>query len=361
MTHRPSERLASGIDRLLAVRLTAKLLTANCFLVLLWAAATWLAVHLPDDLGGPFLGLMVAIGTTVSVAVNALVLQSALRPLRELARVARAVEDGDRAARARPGRVRDPETDRVMALTNRMLDALETQRSEIARSAEELAGLSKREIAAREEERGSLARELLDDVGQSCAAVSLGLGALARAGADESLDHAAVRRRALALQALVRGVADVVSRRAHGLRPSALDELGLVAALRSAAVRWREELGVEVTVVAEDVPRLTATVGITLYRVAEEAVINAGGHAGAAHVALFVRGRAGAVELRVLDSSRESRPAEGAGDGLGLVSMRERLSLIGGKLTVTCDPGEGSDLWVVIPVGIERDRATAEP
>lgn len=341
-------------DRLLAVPLTAKLLVANGALALLWAGATALALGhhdaVLDGLGWPPLALATTLGIAVSVGANALVLQSALAPLRGLARVAEAVERGDRSARARPGRVRDPQTDRLIALTNRMLDALEAQRRATEASAAELEALSKGELRAREDERRRLARELLDDVAQSCAAINLGLEALAR-GCASGADHTAVRRQVDDLQGLVRGVIGVVERAAVGLRPAALDELGLVPALQSAAGRWRDALGVEVAVLAGPLPLLAPAEEVALFRVAEEAVANAARHARAGRVELRLGQRGEALELCVVDDG-VGFDAAGAerGSGLGILRMRGQLALVGGRLIVESAPGAGTTVRSLLPL-----------
>jgi signal transduction histidine kinase len=132
--------------------------------------------------------------------------------------------------------------------------------------------------------------------------------------------------------------------RSQGLRPSALDDLGLGPALKSAAARWGSALGATVDVRVDGTPpRPGSPLGNVLYRVAEEAVANAVQHGRAGYVAVTLRARPGWVELEVADDGDGF--ASGALDpakALGLLGMRERLALVGGRLEVTSTPGEGT-------------------
>jgi hypothetical protein len=129
----PSPSRPGALARLLGVDLTAKLLIANTAIVVGWAVATWLvaqrAAALPSVSPYELLAAVVAVGILLSLGANLLVLRSALAPLRALERVARAVQRGEQGARARPGAVHDRQTDRVIAVVNGMLDALEAQRA----------------------------------------------------------------------------------------------------------------------------------------------------------------------------------------------------------------------------------------
>ena len=343
------------LDRVLAVPLTAKLLIANGAIVATVAMAVAWLVFSRADLGGAPLLLLVVAATAFSLLANAVVVRSALAPLRELERVAAAVEAGDGGARARLGLVRDPQTERVTVLTNRILDAHEAQRATLAR-------LTGREMAGREEERGSVARELREEVGQTCAAIALGLKALRSALDDAAADPAARRARADGLIDLARGACDVVHARAQGLRPSALDDLGLVPALRSAAARWSEELGTRVDVVADGTPpRPGSPIGTVLYRVAEEAVANAARHGRAGYVAVALRTRTGWIELEVADDGAGfDVAAVEPGQSLGLLGMRERLALVGGELKIASSPEDGTVLQARVPLPSEPG-ATPEP
>jgi two-component system, NarL family, sensor histidine kinase UhpB len=345
----PSSRARAGVvARLLGLGLTAKLLVANGSIVALWGVATWLlardAVAAPRAAQYELLLVVLTVGTLLGVGANAVVLRSALAPLRELERVARAVQAGDQAARATPGAVHDPQTDRVVVVLNAMLDALADQRRQLAL-------LSEREMEAFERERGLVARELLDEVGQTCAAVQVGLQAVVNRLGREPLEAAAARAQAAALIELVRRVQDTVRSRAQGLRPPALDELGLAAALRSAAQRWGGAHDMAIAVdVGDASPRLPAPVETALYRVAEEAVANAARHAEASRVQLWLRCDRGGVELRVVDDGCGFDVEHPASPALGLAAMRERVAQVGGELAVASRPGAGVSVVARVPL-----------
>jgi two-component system sensor histidine kinase UhpB len=342
------------VQGLLAIPLTAKLLIANGAIVAAVAlAVSWLTRASAEAYpGGPpsgSLALLVLAATALSLLANALVVRSALAPLRELERVAAAVERGDFGARARLGPVRDRQTGRVTLLTNRILDAHQADRAA-------LASLSAREMAAREEERRVVAAELRDQVGQSCAALAVGIQSLVRGIEGPEVDRAALKVRAQGLIELTRAAYDLVQGRAQGLRPSALDDLGLVPALRSAAKRWSEQHGRPVELWAEGLaPGPGAPAGIVLYRVAEAAVASAAGAVGATRVVLRLRADAESVELAVSDDGRgfEVGPAD-------LVAMRERLALVGGHLKIASAPGRSTTLQARVPAaGTTAGRAAS--
>lgn len=344
--------------RLLGVSLTGKLLVAHGAIVTLWVATAWVVARASGD--GPsvlqyeLLGLVVLVSALLGVGASALILRSALAPLRELERVARAVENGDRRARARPRGVHDPQTDRVIAVTNTMLDAIEAQRREVERAADRLAQLSAREMQAREEERRAVARELLEDVGQSCAAMRLGLQVVANRLRRDAIEPETMRARIEGLLELARGIHDVVLLRAQGLRPSGLDDLGLVPALRSACLRWSAAYGRPVDLVDNDGPtRMASAVEITLFRVAEEAVANAAHHGQPSRIEVRVRQSARGVELRVADDGRGFDAARADAWALGLLGMRERLALVGGHLRIISHRGAGTTVVADVPVAPE--------
>jgi hypothetical protein len=165
------------------------------------------------------------------------------------------------------------------------------------------------------------------------------------------LDAVAARAQAVGLIELVRGVQDTVRSRAQGLRPAALDDLGLLPALRSAALRWGEAHGLSVELDAPDAsPRLPAPLETVLFRVAEEAVANAGRHAGAARVEVRLRRGADWAELQIVDDGHGFDAAQPAAPALGLAAMRERVALVGGELSVASQPGLGVSVVARVPL-----------
>jgi signal transduction histidine kinase len=189
-------------------------------------------------------------------------------------------------------------------------------------------------VTAREEERRRLRRDLHDGLGPALSGVTLGLHA-ATANVRRDPDHAVSQLTALQGQ-MQDAVADI-RRLVYGLRPPALDELGLALAIRREAARLEGGgLTIEVEVVPEQLGQLPAAVEAAAYRIASEALTNVSRHAGATHcVVRLSRGRELAVEVRDDGRGMDGRPA-----GVGLAGMRERAAELGGVCRVEAlEPG----------------------
>jgi signal transduction histidine kinase len=204
--------------------------------------------------------------------------------------------------------------------------------------------LLRRAISAHEEERRRVARELHDETCQTLAALTL---ALSQAGSDP---QAVERARGMAERALA-DVHHVI----HDLRPSILDDLGLVPALTWYAARHLEPIGISVRFEAEGLPeRLPTAIETALFRIAQEALSNVARHARAENVLVQIEVEGGLLRLEVEDDGAGFVPAEVApgdgGRGLGLMGMRERAELLGGTLLVDSAPGEGTHLVLTVPL-----------
>jgi signal transduction histidine kinase len=205
-------------------------------------------------------------------------------------------------------------------------------------------------VLAREEERRRLRRELHDGVGPGLAGLALGVGAARRAAGRSD------PRALTMLSGLESDVEDLlgdVRRISHDLRPAALDELGLVGALRQRADALTDASGGKPVVRFEvdGVPALPAAVEVAAYRIATEAVNNAIRHADAAHctVRLTVDG---SLRLEVSDDGR-GLPAS-IPPGLGLRSMAERAAELGGACDVDSEPGSGTVVRAELPLTVGR-------
>ena len=203
----------------------------------------------------------------------------------------------------------------------------------------------RRVVDAQELERKRLARELHDETGQALTSILLGLKPLEQnAATDEEREAAAALR-----ELVVRTLQDV-RRLAVELRPSALDDFGLVPALERLIDTFRERAGVAVDLevqIGDD--RLAASVETALYRIVQEALTNIVKHADANHVSIILVKKGGDVSLLVEDDGAGFDPNADDG-GLGLVGMRERVALVGGRLRIESTPGSGSTLVAEVPV-----------
>jgi signal transduction histidine kinase len=202
----------------------------------------------------------------------------------------------------------------------------------------------RRVVEAQELERKRLARELHDETGQALTSILLGLKPLESATSGEARESVA------ALRELVVSTLQDVRRLAVELRPSALDDLGLVPAIERLANTFAEN-GIRVDVVAHvGDARLPAEVETTLYRIVQEAVTNVAKHAEAGHVSITLTRKQSSVVAIVEDDGKGFDPGSARGDGLGLLGMRERLALVGGTLQIEAAHGTGTTIAAEVPL-----------
>lgn len=206
-----------------------------------------------------------------------------------------------------------------------------------------------RVVVAREEERRRLRRDLHDEVGPTLAGLTMQLGTVREQLHDDA--EAAVDR-LLRLQDAARDALDTVRRVAHGLRPPALDELGVAGALRQLA----ESLGLTVRLLHDDPLPLPAAVEVAAHLIGAEALHNVARHSGVAAAEVSLSMQHGALELVVADDGRGLDPARPAGVGLG--AMRERADELGGALDVHSADGRGTTVAARLPASVaEREVA----
>jgi len=199
-------------------------------------------------------------------------------------------------------------------------------------------------VQAQELERTRLARELHDETGQALTSILLGLKPL------EGVADADARAAVAAVRELVVSTLQDVRRLAVELRPSALDDLGLVPAVDRLA-KTVAETGMRVDVEAHiGDERLPEPVETTLYRIVQEAVTNVARHSGAERLSITLTRKNGAVVAIVEDDGKGFDPARTASDGLGLVGMRERLALVGGTLRIEAAAGAGTTIAAEVPL-----------
>jgi signal transduction histidine kinase len=207
----------------------------------------------------------------------------------------------------------------------------------------------RRVIDAQEIERRRLARELHDETGQALTSILLGLKAIRAASSAEAAERAEAELRELVVQALQ----DVRSL-AVELRPSALDDFGLVPAVERLAVTFAERSGIRAVVEANlGEKRLPAEAETVLYRLVQEALTNVVKHAAAESVNIVLARRDGGVSAVVEDDGRGFAADEVRDESLGLVGMRERLALLGGTLTVESGRGRGTALVAFLPLSAQ--------
>jgi two-component system, NarL family, sensor histidine kinase UhpB len=273
-------------------------------------------------------------GLLAMLVVQLLLARRALAPLRRLAAQMETIDLREPGQRLTETPDQGPIISAFVGAFNAMLERLAAERRQSARAA----------LGAQEAERLRTARELHDEVGQSLTAVALQVEQLA-AGADPP---AAARLNELARQ-LQRSLEDI-RRIVRELRPEALDDLGLVSALIALTSRIGRQTDIRLERgLSAEVPPLSPDQELVIYRVAQEALTNVVRHAEAttANVALDLLD--GEVALIVSDNGRgmpKSTPEETS----GIQGMRERALLVGARLSIESQPGQGTEVKLVVPV-----------
>jgi signal transduction histidine kinase len=203
-----------------------------------------------------------------------------------------------------------------------------------------------RVVTAQELERRRLARELHDETGQALTSILLGLRGLEETQSPEEL-----RNTVSDVRELVRSTLQDVRRLATELRPKALDDFGLVAALERLTESFAEQtrIGVEFVHTLPD-GRLPAEIETALYRIVQESLTNIVKHARAGHVSIVLGSKPGSVSVVVEDDGVGFEPGRESGDGIGLLGMRERVGMSGGTVTVESRPGAGTTLRAEVPL-----------
>jgi two-component system sensor histidine kinase UhpB len=275
------------------------------------------------------------VGFALALAIYFVLLQRVLAPLERVTRLMRRIDPLAPGQRIEVG----DGDDQVVALAhafNDMLDRLEGERRESALRA----------LAAQERERRRIARELHDEIGQTLTGLVLRSETIARRGPP------ALRGDLEELREEARRGAEDVRTIAQRLRPEALDELGLPAALTALATTLGQQPGLHVERAIEPALALSAEEELVIYRVAQEALTNVVRHARASRVMLTLGRDAHAVVLAVTDDGI-GLPRSARGDWTGVRGMRERALLIGAELAVRAVPPHGTEVRLRIP---RRDR-----
>jgi signal transduction histidine kinase len=236
----------------------------------------------------------------------------------------------------------------VSAFANQAAIAIENAQllEQVVRQRRNLERLSAQLIDAQEMERGRISRELHDEIGQALTAISINLAEMEKERTSERL----AETRALADDTL-----EQVRALALDLRPSLLDDLGLVPALRWYVNRHAQRLDIPVELeVTGSRERLPPEVAIALYRIVQEALTNVARHAHATHAHVRLGRNPSGVVVIVEDDGQgfdvEELAREAEAHGVGLIGMRERVALLGGRFLVESHPGRGTRLWVEIPL-----------
>jgi two-component system, NarL family, sensor histidine kinase UhpB len=315
--------------------LIGQIVAANVLLVALTLLAATLAAGLDLSVESQRWSFMIlALSIVLTLCVNLWMLQRRFRPLERLIDRVERIDP----AQPLPHPLAEPEPvaeiDRLSSSFRRLLHGIEEER----RRSGSLV------LRAQEEERGRLARDLHDEVNQALTAILLRLEALAHDMPGERSEEVAELKR------LVNQAMDELLSLARQLRPSALDDHGLVTALEALLKRFAAHTGAETRFHLQGDPdALPEDVQTAVYRVTQEALANVSRHAAATVVEIEIEAVDGRVGLRVRDDGEGFDPGavtragvDGPGGHLGLTGMAERARLAGGELDVRSAPGGGT-------------------
>ena len=333
----------SMLKTLLSIPVFYKVLIANSLIIFIGATGgTWLATHLNTS---PYttpmsLVIFITLGWLVSVALNFVILQIAFRPLMDLGRVMKRVQAGESSLRA-PLTGVDSQADQLASTFNMVLEALD-EASRLRAS---------QIINAQEQERQRIARELHDETSQVLTSLLISLAVL-----EESIETQEARERIADTRSLAHSTLRAIRNLSIDLRPSALDDLGLLPALRWYVKEYQKKCAIEVEFHAPGFKeRLPAEMETALYRIVQECFTNTAKHANARRVTILLKEVADMVYARIIDDGHGfdyeallKTPIQER--GLGLAGMHERAVLLDGTLKIHSAPGQGTTVEASIPL-----------
>ena len=342
VTKRARSSVPRWVASVLRVPLAGKLAGANAIIVVAATAAA-LAVH-GTGAGDPRVLAILGLALGGSLIVNVTLVIIALRPLGHLEATAARIWQGDFDARVPTSLLADAHVARIGGTLNVLLDGLTSDRARMRRLAAEV-------ISAGDRERAHIARELHDSAAQSLAAIVYQLSAVERDIAGHGPNDDEFPERLAQIKEIATSVLEEVRLLAHTVHPRVLDDLGLPAALRRLGREVQAATTATIAIAADesaaDVP---ATLASVLYRVAQEAITNAVRHAAPATIEVRLSTTLFDVTLEVVDDGRgfDVDEAERRRPGMGLFTMRERVSLVNGAFTLKSSPGRGTKVTVTL-------------
>lgn len=348
-----SERARRASGFLLRLPLFYKIVLANTVIIVGAVLAGYMlsADSLPaqTSYSTEAIFLLALAGIALIIFVNVVMVRFMLSPLRTLEQTASRIQDGDLSARAALSVLADRDLVRLAGALNGVLESL-------ALTQERLRDIAGRALGATEEERKRIARELHDDTAQRLAVLLIRLRILQGEKSPEARDKLLEEVRSEISSAL-----EGVRRFAHGLRPPALDEMGLLPAVESYVQSWAETVRVPVDLqIADMEDQLSSEAELAVYRIIQEALSNTARHARARRASVRIQRRGGRISVVVQDYGQGFSVPEvlRSGRGLGLFGMEERSAYVGGSIRIESEPGRGTRIEALIPVR-HRSASTA--
>ena len=221
--------------------------------------------------------------------------------------------------------------------------------TERKRAEEALSGMTRKLLEAQEQERTRIARELHDDINQRMALLAIEVQRWSQQLPESAVDlHGHIHHACQRLSELSRDIQAL----SHRLHSSKLEYLGIVTAIKSFCKELSEHHKVVVNFIHSNIPdTVPAEISLCLFRVTQEALQNAVKHSGSRHFSVELRSTGEEIHLTVSDLGAGFEPQEAMNRrGLGLISMRERLRLVGGELSITSQPKRGTTIHARVPI-----------
>ncbi len=355
---RLSEIIKEGRRRFHRLPILRRLIIGNSSVIIIGAVGgTFLTHYLTElryDLDLFLIGVFAVVGILLSLFVNYWIVKNTLRPLHQLRESVDQVQAGQRRERVLVADDSDPDLNRLATAIDSMLARLDERTLQ-------LRVLSEHAVDAQEEERKRIARGLHDDTSQALSMLIINLERLENAMPPKTPE---LRQRLTATRQLAIRTLEDLRKVIYGLRPTMLDDLGLVPAIRWYARSNLEEAGIQLNMeMLEESVRLPPSLETTLFRIAQEAINNIVRHANAKVVSVSILRSNGNICLRIEDDGHGFDVTQVSVQALrlrrlGLVGIRERMDLIGGDVTVESVPGQGTRLQVCVPILQSRQEAS---
>jgi len=287
--------------------------------------------------------ISIIIFITMSIIVNFITTQVIIKPLNSLLNLVQNVAKGDLSQRAM---FKSGDELSILAKNFNAM-TLQLEQAQLARGR-----LMKRTIFSQEDERRRISRELHDETGQMLSTLMISLSRMEKSTNLSELKQKTAEFRRLLSQSL-----EQVRLLVWKLTPAPLIDLGLKAAMESFINKYRNSVAWQVNLRIEglDHCRLPPETELSIYRVTQEALTNITRHAHAENVAIFLNCHEDKLLMMIEDDGvgfdlKKIEKEGGLKDNLGLISMKERISFVGGKLEIESSPGNGTSLFICIPL-----------
>ena len=224
---------------------------------------------------------------------------------------------------------------------------------------EELRRLSRQLLSIQEEERRRISRELHDVIAQTLVGINIHISALAL---ETSEELGSLQERINNTHSMVEKSLEIVHQFAHELRPTMLDDLGLIPALKTSLRIFMEETGIRCSLkVFAGIEKVPEVIRTTFYRIAQEALVNVAKHSKASAVEILIENLDGSISMGITDNGQgfdtdKKQPSNKKGR-LGLVGMRERAEMIGGDFSISSAPGAPTTVRIVVKSPRKRKQS----